>query len=296
MDSWWTAARRWVRRLLAPLQRVVFGVRGGWRRLRILRPVTRMFGPQYVRSRDAIEIDITYACNLRCTNCNRSVTQAPEKAQLEIARIRDFVNESIAAGKRWRRIRVLGGEPTLHPQFFEIIDLLLSYRAHEPGCRIQVVSNGHGEHVKAMLARLPAEVDIENSGKHGNFQPAFGAFNLAPADDPAFRHADFVNGCSIMTGCGMGLGIGGYYPCAVAAGIDRVLGQSGGRASLPADEDEMADLARRFCRLCGHFREGHDIPEHLREPLLGTPMSPTWVAIYADWRHRRKDSTRRCAG
>ncbi len=250
--------------------------------------MTALLGPQYERSRDAIEIDITYACNLRCTNCNRSVTQAPEKAHLDAGRVRQFVDESLAAGKRWRRIRVLGGEPTLHPHFTEIVGILLGYRAQVPSCRIQVVSNGHGAHVRARLAQLPAGIEIENSGKRGNVQPSFGAFNLAPVDDPVFRHADYVNGCSIMTDCGMGLGIGGYYPCAVAAGIDRVLGEAGGRPALPPDQDSMADLASRLCRLCGHFRDGHDVPERLREPLLDTPMSPAWVQIYEAWHRRSK--------
>lgn len=270
--------------------------RACWRRIRIKRSVSFLLGPQYRRSRDAIEIDITYACNLRCTNCNRSVTQAPEKAHLDVQQIRRFVDDSIAAGKRWRRIRILGGEPTLHPQFAEIIDLLLAYKARVPRCRIQVVSNGHGAHVRARLARLPASVDIENSAKQGNLQPSFGAFNLAPADDPVFRDADYTNGCSVMEDCGMGLGGGGYYPCAVAAGIDRVLRLSGGRASLPADADDMADLAQRLCRLCGHFREGHHVPGHLRPPLLGTPMSATWVKIYADWRTRKQPASGGWAG
>ena len=296
MEAWWAATCRRLKAAARPLQRLEFALRAGWRRLRIRTGVTRLLGPQYVRSRDSIEIDITYACNLRCTNCNRSVTQAPEKAELGIDRIREFVDDSLNRGKRWRRIRLLGGEPTLHPQFFQIVELLLAYRAQVPECQIQVVSNGHGAHVRGRLARLPAGVEIENSGKHGNFQPSFGAFNLAPADDPGFRDADYTNGCSIMTDCGMGLGIGGYYPCAVAAGIDRVLGETGGRAALPRDEDDMADIARRLCRLCGHFREGHYIPEHLRKPLLETPMSDSWVRIYTDWRQRRKDPSQGCAG
>ncbi len=278
------------------LQRMVFRCRALWRRLRIRRSVTFLLGPQYRRSRDAIEIDITYACNLRCTNCNRSVTQAPEKAQLDVQHIRQFVDESIAAGKRWRRIRILGGEPTLHPQFADIIGVLLDYKARVPGCRIQVVSNGHGTRVRERLACLPAAIDVENSAKHGNVQPSFGAFNLAPADDPAFHGADYVNGCSVMEDCGMGLGIGGYYPCAVAAGIDRVLGQSGGRPSLPSEADDMADIAQRLCRLCGHFREGHSLPDDLRPPLLGTPISPSWAKIYADWHARKKLAAGRRAG
>ena len=56
--------------------RVWYGLLAVWRRIRIRRVVTAVLGPQYHRSRDLIEIDITYLCNLYCNNCNRSVTQA----------------------------------------------------------------------------------------------------------------------------------------------------------------------------------------------------------------------------
>ena len=272
-----------------PLRRTWYGVSRRYRTLRITPAVTRLFGPQYVRSRDSIEIDITYVCNLRCNNCNRSITQAPEKTYMPVAIIENFVRDSITRGKHWRIIRLLGGEPTLHPQFSAIIGTLRRYRQFAPGCDIQVVSNGFGKAVQAVLKTLPSDVMIENSGKDGQrVQPTFGPFNLAPADDPAFRSADYVNGCSIMEECGMGLTPTGYYQCAVAGGIDRLLGGKQGYPALPPEADDMPELARNLCRLCGHFRDGHMIPTDLRPPLLDTPKSETWVRIYADWkRHRR---------
>lgn len=265
-----------------------YGIKTRYRRFRITRPATRLLGPQYVRSRDAIEIDITYVCNLRCMNCNRSITQAPEKEHMPLDMIEDFVRDSIAQNKRWRVIRVLGGEPTLHPRFLDVIQALRKYRQFAPTCSIQVVSNGYGKAVKAMLEKIPADVVIENSAKDGNVQPAFGPFNMAPADDPAFRAADYANGCSIMTECGMGLTPSGYYQCAVAGGIDRLIGKQLGYATLPADSDDMLALSRELCRLCGHFKDGHMIPATLRPPLLEEPKSEAWVKIYADWkRHKR---------
>jgi hypothetical protein len=82
--------------------RVHYAVRAAWRRVRIARWITRLLGPQYRRSRDLIEIDITYACNLHCLNCNRSVTQAPEALHMPLERVASFVEESISRGKRWR--------------------------------------------------------------------------------------------------------------------------------------------------------------------------------------------------
>lgn len=278
-----------LRAALLPLRRLWYGVRRRYRSLRIIPAATRLLGPQYVRSRDAIEIDITYVCNLRCNNCNRSITQAPEKTHMTAGMIEDFVRDSIAQGKRWRVIRLLGGEPTLHPQFGMIIEALRRYRQFAPRCDIQVVSNGFGKAVQAVLETIPGDVTIENSGKDGQrIQPTFGPFNLAPIDDPAFRSVDYVNGCSIMEECGMGLAPTGYYQCAVAGGIDRLLRGQQGYRSLPADDDDMQELSRNLCRLCGHFRDGHMVPADLRPPLLNTPRSETWDRIYTDWKKRRR--------
>ncbi|MFE8598745.1 radical SAM protein [Archangium violaceum] len=272
------------RALLRPWYRL----RGWWRHLRISRGLTRVLGPQYHRSRERIEIDITYLCNLRCFNCNRSVRQAPEALHLPLATITAFVDQSIVRGKRWRRIRVLGGEPTLHPTFFEIIEELRRYRQTYPECLIEVVTNGHGEAVQSRLAQLPADIWIENSAKTGEVQPAFGPFNLAPVDDTAYRHADFRNGCAIMRDCGMGLTPLGYFPCAVAGGIARITGEGGGRSELPTDEDDMTELVERLCKLCGRFRDGHYVPTNLRPALLEERMSPTWIALYRAWWRKHK--------
>ena len=48
---------------------------------------TKILGPQFTRSREFIEIDITYDCNLHCLGCNRSCTQAPTNQQMEVENV-----------------------------------------------------------------------------------------------------------------------------------------------------------------------------------------------------------------
>ena len=268
--------------------RIRYALRGAWRHLRVSRPFTLLLGPQYRRSRDLIEIDITYLCNLHCLNCNRSVTQAPDELHMPVSQVRAFVDESIAGEKRWRRIRVLGGEPTLHPEFKDIIDELLRYKRWSPECIVEVVTNGYGARVKRAIEKLPPEVMVDNSEKTDAVQPYFGPFNLAPLDDPAYLATDYSNGCAVLEECGMGLTPLGYYPCAVAGGIDRILGESLGARSLPADDEDMRKATERLCSLCGRFRDGHFIPRILRAPLTEARVSPTWSQLYARWEERRR--------
>jgi hypothetical protein len=139
-----------------------------------------------------------------------------------------------------------------------------------------------------MLKKIPQGIAIENSAKTGNVQPEFGPFNLAPIDDASYRFADYRNGCAIMKDCGMALTPLGYYPCAVAGGIDRIEGNRLGYAHLPEDDDDMEKAAATLCRLCGHFREGHFIPNSIRPPTLEQQMSPTWSALYATWKDGKR--------
>jgi MoaA/NifB/PqqE/SkfB family radical SAM enzyme len=69
-----------------------------------------------------IEIDITYECNLKCINCNRSSTQAPIKEGMTLEQIENFVRESVELNKKWKLINLLGGEPSIHKDFLEIVN------------------------------------------------------------------------------------------------------------------------------------------------------------------------------
>jgi len=269
-------------------ERLVYAARAAWRRVRINRWVTSVLGPQYRRSRDAIEIDLTWACNLKCLNCNRSVRQAPTGERMTLAQVQAFIDESRQSGLTWRKVRLVGGEPTLHPEFEAIVDLLCAWRDKLGGVMdIQVSTNGHGDVVRDVLARIRGGVTIDDSAKEGNVQPHFGDFNVAPRDLSEYQSADYRNACWVAEGCGMGLTPYGYYPCAVAGGIDRVLGLGLGRKRLPMLNDDMLDEAAALCQWCGRFKTGHFVPRNLRPPLLEERMSPSWIEAYAKWRERR---------
>lgn len=263
------------------LRQAALGLKNRFRIWRIGAVATRLLGPEFRRSRRRIELNITFACNLRCLNCDRSCEQAPTSMQMSLQQVHCFIEETKAAGYKWDDIVLIGGEPTIHKDFLEIVEALRRYRAaHSPGTRILVFTNGCGSKVNQVLESLPGDVIVENSSKNGNLPivPYHRSFNVAPVDLPIYRSADYRNGCWITAECGIALGPSGYYPCGVASGMDRILGRNAGRQHLPLEDDTMEDLLAEFCRNCGHFkRESETVPAPAEQ-------SAVWQNAYRDYK------------
>ena len=242
-----------------------------------------------------IEIDITYDCNLKCLNCNRSCTQAPTKDHVSLEQIDTFIEESIELGYQWKLINILGGEPTLHPSFDQIIQKILNYiDLYSPQTILQLTSNGYGEFVKEKLNALPKHKQLMldyASFKDDKVVEYFSPFNDAPLDDLSGSHA-FEKGCWVTSYCGIGLNHLGYYPCAVAGGIDRVFHFQKGIQKLADVELNVKKMLKDFCGYCGNFKDyevnqGDFIPRHEKNPLHSSKISKTWQTQYRSYNKKK---------
>ena len=65
----------------------------------------------------AVELQITPACNLRCTHCFQS---SYAKQFMPMESVCDILDTLAQAGVF--EINIIGGEPTIHPHFFEIVE------------------------------------------------------------------------------------------------------------------------------------------------------------------------------
>ncbi len=224
-----------------------------WQFIRAQSFVAKRFGRQFTPNRRFVEIDITYRCNLKCINCNRSCTQAPSDAEMPVSTIEAFIDESIRRRIAWTRIRILGGEPALHSRFLDIIDRLAAYRRdHNPTVRLVVGTSYHGRRIRRIIENLPSSIHIKSTLKRSRVN-LFKPFNVAPKDRWYNHFCDYSCGCRIISECGLGLTPSGYYMCAVAGGIDRIVGYRLGQTNLPDATDALTDQMRTFCPLCGHF-------------------------------------------
>jgi len=279
-----TALREVCSRALEPC----LALRGKFDFWRVSPGVTRILGPQFRRNRHVIGIALTYACNLRCFNCDESSAQAPADTQMTVEQIQRYVDEWVAASYRWDLMEIAGGEPTMHPDFLKIIDVLRTYRnRYSPHTMIKVLTNGTGDRVKQMIPLIPADIVVENSHKEGRRQGELqhATFNLTPEEVPEYVNVDYRNACEYTHRCGTGLGPTGYYHCPVAAGMDRIFEWNIGRQSLPSMSDNMEDLAKSFCSKCGYFLKQSEYKKPLSKPLI----SPAWQEAYDGYRSREAE-------
>lgn len=212
---------------------------------------------------------------------------------MTIEQIKAFVRESIEIGKKWELINLLGGEPTVHKDFLEIVDIILKdyIEKYSPETILQITSNGYGELVRERLSKLPKHNNLVinyASFKEDRIVPYFSAFNDAPIDKPDGNKKEYYKGCWVTSYCGIGLNHMGYYPCAVAGGIDRVFKFNLGIQSLKEVDESIAKYLNTFCRYCGNFSEyeknfGDFIPRNEKAALTKPVISDSWKRAYRNY-------------
>jgi len=104
---------------------------------------------------ESLTVDLTVRCNMKCSFCYDADQTRPD---IDLAYFEEVCRQlRIPLGKKmlWKFV---GGEPTLHPQFFELIEA-----AHKCGQRVFFSSNGltirPGSKFVERLTALPYSVD-----------------------------------------------------------------------------------------------------------------------------------------
>jgi len=188
-----------------------------------------------------VQLEITTDCNLKCHNCDRACGVAPSKEYMGIEHIWKFVEESLKLNKKWTRIDILGGEPTLYPHLPQLWSFLKLYKLKNPDCQVRFSTNGINK------IDVPDWVKVRNSKKTGRDQKHT-AFNSAPVD-----HGEDVKSCSVPWRCGTSLSRHGYFLCGAGAAIARVFGIDIGIKNLrDVTSDALRGQIDELCKYCGH--------------------------------------------
>jgi hypothetical protein len=215
-----------------------------------------------------VELQINTACDLACFGCDR-FSDIISDNNMTVEQVDLFVKESFDLDWKWERIRLLGGEPTLHPRFQQMIELLVMYRKRHPDVFLQVLTNGQGKASRYRHWLEELNISLHAEYKERGMQPPwFNNTRLCPVDRYG-PDTPPLPPCAIfgIKGCGLGLTRYGYFIDGAGASAARVAGLDVGIQSLKGVTwDAIMEQAKVLCRICGHWN----------------PMSWTNPAVFLD--------------
>lgn len=215
-----------------------------------------------------VQLEVTSKCNLRCPNCDRACGLAPTDECMSMEEIVRFFAESEAAGWPWKRVDIIGGEPTLWPHLDAFLD-----RAAKVSKKLKwrLTTNGTN------TVNVPEWVEVRNSAEEKK-HPVFETYNVAPVDKGVKAPVK----CSIPWRCGLGLSSRGYFPCGAGAAVARVFGLDIGIKTLAElTPERLRAQMDKLCLLCGHSRACVEVTDKQE-------TSRTWAQAVLDWEARWK--------
>lgn len=200
-----------------------------------------------------VELHITYECNLRCKNCSSLCGLAPAKEGMDLSTdsFMYFLQDTISNNYKWKKIKLFGGEPTLHQHIEPFCRLLKEYvDSYNESCIIRLVSNGSDMNMAYRLQdEFGVELGIER--KLDNLQSDYVTVNDSPTD----AGEDTFLGCYISEDCGVAYNYLGYYECSPAAAAARVFGYDPVALSVRDLTVESCIKAyESHCKHCGFSR------------------------------------------
>lgn len=237
-----------------------------------------------------IELEINTVCNTNCFGCDRFSDIASKGVPaMTVDQVAFFVEESLALEWEWERIRLLGGEPTLHKDFVELVNLIIEYRKYYPNCFLQILTNGIGEKPKEYrewLVRNNVSLHAETKEK-GVTPEWFHNTRIVQVDrDP---NCGEVSPCGIygIRGCGIGLTNAGYFLDGAGASVARVAGYDIGIMRLEdVTHEAMIEQSKILCRVCGHWNpDDHLLTEKVTK--TGEVTGPFWTERLAEYKENK---------
>ena len=201
-----------------------------------------------------IQIEITNKCNLSCSNCTSGVGHHKETFFMDLESIEKAI-DSLEGYKG--KIGIMGGEPTMHPQFKEICEIVQRKVPKGNAC---IFTSGYKW---KQYKKLIFDTFGETGGGNG---PVFYNDHKGPGKHvPVLIAAeevinnkktmwDLINRCWIQECWSASINPKGAFFCEVAAMLDMVLDGPGGypveKGWWIKDPEQFEDQMKRYCTRC----------------------------------------------
>lgn len=205
-----------------------------------------------ISANTVITIEITNACHLSCTHCTRHVGHHRKPFFMSPEYFRKAV-ESILDSPC--RVGVMGGEPTMHPQFLQILDILeelVPDRMRRDFWSAGFKFGVYRDRIYDVFAkeRITYNDHLSYDGRH---TPLLIAINDV-VDDPELR-AHLIENCSFQEHWSASITPKGGFFCEIAASLDWLMEGPGGydisdRRWWDRSPAQFADQVERYCGMC----------------------------------------------
>jgi organic radical activating enzyme len=230
-----------------------------------------------------VEVHVTEHCNLNCKGCNHFSCIAgegylePEQFERDFRRLAEL-------SKRYFAIKILGGEPLLHPRITEFFDIT---RKYFPSTPIQITTNGillpeqtetfwqncNKNNIIVSISQYPIKLNKKEIKKIAKMHGVKIVYNGTTTENRMCKLPLDLTGsqdmkksfqkCAISWGCCVTLREGRIYNCCIAAHIrffneyfnqNLVIGENDYVDIYKiSSREEIIDFLERpfpFCRYC----------------------------------------------
>lgn len=229
-------------------------------------------------------LNVTFACNLSCVGCDRASFIKPTHGPaMTLDRLGTFFEELRQTGTQLRRMRLVGGEPTLHPDFLAMAEMAMQYaRSVSPACVVRLFSNRFSDKSQQLVQVVRGMYpDIEIRGARKARSARFPRMTRYPYVSPLDAGIHCPHPCMNMAcrgKCGASVDQVGYTICPTGSPIDSILGLNARAKTLKQmlDPEFVRWQTETLCSRCGQFMayKPRELP-----PIWdchGTPVSASY--------------------
>ena len=162
------------------------------------------------------ELNITMQCNIGCVNCNRLCNIYKDRTEhMSVEQIKKFVQHAKEIGGV-KRVKVVGGEPLMHPNFSEIYDVLGEATDQRIISCVKIDTN------KTLpVPKLKPYQFMRWSGRHPRKKA-----HLPILWSPLDLGYKTQGPCQQIRKCGFSLDKYGYLPCSLAIMFTRLFNKT----------------------------------------------------------------------
>lgn len=199
-----------------------------------------------------IQIEVTNACNLKCSNCTRFVGHHKKPFMMDI----ETVEKALMSLEGYpEQIGIMGGEPTLHPEFGRICELVRKLVPDKKKRSLWTNGLKWDEYKTDIYETFLEENIIYNDHKDeevGEHQPLLmAAEDIIPDRELMWR---LIGNCWIQWRWAAAITPKGGFFCEVAAAADMLFDGPGGYALEKGwwnkNPNEFLDQVKRYCPKC----------------------------------------------